>query len=550
MKRLFYFTGYRLTVSHWKGKELVGSFSFESTRSGLDSFRQYLIQTINIPGKFLVDVIEEDFRNEKIPHVGRMDRKSVINRLIDRYYRSVKDYCYSEIVGRVKSGRKDDIVFISAMTNPHMIQPWLSVLDECEVPLSGIWTLPLVSKKLLKTLKGTTGQATASKATAGVVLLVSQQVNSNIRQTLFRNGKLITSRQSIINQDKSELSDIGKHAAPEVNRTIEFLRVQNLVGSDEIINLHLLGSDEQLVSLKKFFKADDQSENKPENRQTVVTIHVIADVHNKLGLKGVTHKFSDNIFSWLCVSQHLPISHYGQQQSFNRYYNMLAATALYAASLFVVITAVLFAQSNFSNALESEKSIVLLVQEEKSYQSLYANKFKDFEQVFENAGVMNSAVELAQQIKINSATSPLDFLIALSNIISQKELGVVHIDKIEWRARTAVSKNISINIASNISTSGANFTDSLAVEHSAIVTGRIDQPEHNYRESIKQIQTIVDALKLSPRVENAEVIKMPVDLRSASKFSSESGIDIRAENRRQASGLFALKITMKAPGHV
>jgi len=546
MKRLFYFTGYRLTVLHWKGRELVDSFSFESTEHGLDSFRHYLMQTENIPGKFLVDVIEEDFRNEKIPHVGFNDRKAVITRLIDRYYRSSQDYCYSEIIGRVKSGRKDDIVFIAAMTNPQIVQPWLSVLDECEVPLSGIWTLPLISKKLLKALKGITGQATT-----GVVLLVSQQVNSNVRQTLFRNGKLISSRQSIINQDINDISDIGKHAAPEVHRTIEFLRVQNLVGSDEIINLHILGSDEQLQSLQKFFKGDDLS----DNRQTV-TIHPVADVQNKLGLKGIATKFSDNIFAWLCVSQHLSASHYGQRQFFNRYYNMLAATALHAASLLVVITAVLFAQSNVSNALEYEKSIVLLEQEEKNYKDLYANKFKDFEEVFENAGVMNSAVELAQQIKTNSATSPLDFLISLSNIIShkepdQKELDAVHIDKIEWqaiewRSQATISKNASLNI----STSKANFTDGLAVMHSAIVTGRIDQPEHNYRESIKQVQAIIHTLKASERVENADVIKMPVDLRSISKFSSESGIDIRQGNKSQASGVFTIKIIMKAPGHV
>ncbi len=158
MKRLFYFTGYRLSVLHWKGRELVGSSSFEPTESGLDNFRNYLRQTENISGKFLVDVIEEDFRNEKIPHVGSKDRNSVINRLIDRYYRSSREYCYSEVIGRVKDGRKDDIVLIGAMTNPQLIQPWLSVLDECEVPLSGIWTLPLISKKLLKTIKMTKRQ--------------------------------------------------------------------------------------------------------------------------------------------------------------------------------------------------------------------------------------------------------------------------------------------------------------------------------------------------------------------------------------------------------
>jgi len=111
MRRLFYFTGYRLSVLHWRGKQLVGTSSFEPTESGLEKFRSYLSQTENLSGKFLVDVIEEDFRNEKIPHVGSRDRNSVINRLIDRFYRSSKDYCYSEVIGREKSGRKEILYY-------------------------------------------------------------------------------------------------------------------------------------------------------------------------------------------------------------------------------------------------------------------------------------------------------------------------------------------------------------------------------------------------------------------------------------------------------
>jgi len=522
MKRLFYFTGYRLSVLHWKGKSLLGSSSFEPTESGLYNFRNYLSQTESIPGKFLVDVIEEDFRNEKIPHVGSKDRKSVISRLIDRFYRSSQDYCYSEVIGRVKDGRKDDIVLIGAMTNPQLIQPWLSIIDECEIPLSGIWTLPLVSKKILKTIKATTG----------VVLLVSQQVNSNVRQTLFRNGKLVSSRQSIINQDMSDISGIGKLAAPEVTKTIEFLRAQNLVGSDEVINLHILGSNEQLNSLQASFKTDD--------RQTV-TIHPICNVQNKLGLKDIGEKFSDTLFAWLCVSQNLSKSHYGKHPAFNRYYNSLAATALYVASLFVVITGVLLTESNISDAMEYEKSIVLLGQEEKNYKELYSKKFKDFEEVFQNAGVMNSAVELAEQIKINSAVSPLDFLISLSAILSKEEVGALYIDKIEWQAVTVDEKKQEA--------SKANFTAKLPIKHSAIVTGRIDQAEHDYRKSIAQIQAIVHSLKANPRIEDAEVIRMPVDLRSESKFSTESGVNIKQGSKRKTRGVFTLRITMKAPDY-
>ena len=523
MKRLFYFTGYRLSVLHWKGRRLVGSSSFEPTESGLEKFRSYLSKTEKLPGKFLVDVIEEDFRNEKIPHVGSKDRKAVINRLVDRFYRSSKNYSYSEVIGREKTGRKDDIVLLGAMTNPQLIQPWITILDECEVPLSGIWTLPLVSRSLLKIIR----------ATSGVVLLVSQQVNSNVRQTLFRDGKLVSSRQSIVNQDINDISGIGELAAPEVKRTIEFLRAQGLIGSGEVVNLHILGSEEQLISLQQWFKATDQQ---------TVSIHPIAEVQKKLGLKDVGEKFSDSIFAWLCVQQGLSASHYGEAGTFSRYKNKLAATALYVASLLVIIVGVLLAESNVSRAIEYEKSINLLKQQENSYKELYSKKFKAFEAVFENAGVMNSAVELAERIKRNSATSPLDFMISLSEVLSQHKASDLSIDRIEWRAININEKNHKIQ--------KANFTGKLPVKHDAIVTGRIAIPENNYRESVDHIQNIIELLKASPRIERVEALVMPVDLRSESKFSTESGVNITRQVKEETSGVFSLRIIMKAPGHV
>jgi len=129
--------------------------------------------------------------------------------------------------------------------------------------------------------------------------------------------------------------------------------------------------------------------------------------------------------------------------------------------------------------------------------------------------------------------------------MSQEELGNVHIDKIEWQAISVNEKKGSFNKLA----AKANFTAKLPVRHSAIVTGRIDQSEHNYRESIEQIQAIIYSLKSNTRIENVEVIKMPVDLRSESKFSTESGVEIKQGNKKILSGVFSLRIIMKAPDH-
>lgn len=158
MKRIFYFTGHRLSVLHWSGKQFSGACTFEPDSKGFSKFERYLQSSAKIATKLLIDVIEEDFRLESVPHVFGKDRAAVIDRLVDRYYRSSMQFTYSEIVGRDKSGRKDYRVLLGALTNPAIVQPWLEIIDRCDVPLSGIWSLPLVSKLLLPTL-GEIGRA-------------------------------------------------------------------------------------------------------------------------------------------------------------------------------------------------------------------------------------------------------------------------------------------------------------------------------------------------------------------------------------------------------
>ena len=529
MKRLFYFTGYRLKVFHWKGRTLAGEIAFEPSASGLDAFRTYLQQSVNLPAKLLVDVIEEDFRIETVPHVGSKDRKAVITRLIDRFYRSSQQYCYSEVIGRETSGRKDDRVLIGAMTNPALIQPWLSIIEECEVPLAGIWTLPLVSRNLLPKIN----------AGKGVTLLVSQQVNSNVRQSLFRDGKLLSSRQSIINQDMSDSVNIGAYTGPEVERTLKFLRNQGLLGMDEVVNLHVIGNDQQMASLQQAFVSDERQQ---------VSVHSTSAIIKKLRLKNVGTAFSDGVFSWLCVEQQFRYSHYGDYSLFTRYFNALASSALYVASLLVLVAGFLLTESNISSALGHKEATVLLKKEEQEYRTIYNKRFKDYEAVFDNAGLMNSAVELAERIRHNGRTSPLDFMLQLSHILSRPGLPEIEVDKIEWWAVNSDEENRPVNVDSK--SRAANFTAATEVFHHAVLSGRIRVSEYDYRESINQINMIIHALEAHDEVIDVDIISLPVDMRSNSKFSTESGVELNDKKGRDLRGMFKLKLTMRASEHV
>ncbi|MFT7246543.1 MAG: hypothetical protein ACI82A_003920, partial [Candidatus Azotimanducaceae bacterium] len=140
MERIFYFSGYRMTVFDWDGKTLISSRDFIPNTAGFADFEYLLQQSIKMPARLLVDMIEEDFRRETIPHVNIFDRRSLINRLIDKHYRD-EPYVHAKVLDRSKVGRKDDRVILSALTNTALLAPWLERIDKHKARLAGIWSI-------------------------------------------------------------------------------------------------------------------------------------------------------------------------------------------------------------------------------------------------------------------------------------------------------------------------------------------------------------------------------------------------------------------------
>ena len=525
-----------MTAFHWNGKKMAGACSFESTEEGYRKFKQYLSESAKTSTSLLLDVIEEDFRKDVIPHVFGKDRRAVISRLMDRHYRSSRQYTYSETLGRQKDGRKDDEVLLAAITNPELVRTWVRIIEECDVPLSGIISLPLVSKHILP----------AISAKKGYVLLVSQQVNSNLRQTLFKNGKMVSSRQSVINQDARNISDIGEHARPELERTLAFIRTQQQMEDTEVVNVHILGSDTQLDSLERVFNS---------GASNVYHIHRLKDVSKKLGITGLDDKLADSLFAWLALNKCGMSTHYGHTNEFVRHYFKLASNGLYAASVMVIIASLLMAESNISEAISYRESTTLLTERTTEFRRVYGEKYKTYEELFSNATLMDMAVGMVGQIEDNSEVTPLDFMLVLSKIISSPQIGRMYIDKIEWTTRQIDDRSMKKTRkrdVEKIAYKPTNVTSSSKVEHVAVVTGRIPARAGSYRDSVDRINNIITTLSSSERVEKVSAISLPVEVRPEKKFASESRTLPGGEkiSQRPDPGLFSLQVVMKGPGHV
>lgn len=525
-----------MTVFYWHRKKLTGACSFESTDEGFSKFEQYLNASAKTPSSLLLDVIEEDFRKEVIPHVYGRDRKAVISRLMDRHYRSSRQYTYSQLQARQKTGRKDDEVLLAAITNPELVRVWVRIIEDCDVPLSGILTLPLVSKYLLPVLS----------AKKGYVLLVSQQVNSNLRQTLFKDGKMLSSRQSVINQDARNISNIGEHARPEIDRTLAFIRNHQQMSETDVINVHILGSDTQIDSLERSFTSGHANN---------YHIHRLKEINQNLGLSGLHDKFADSLFAWLALRKCRIGSHYGDSKEFVRYYYALASKALYAASFVAVIVSLLMIQSNVSDGMSFKKSTSLLNQRTDNFRRVYNEKYQPHEELFSNARLMDMAVGMVDQIETNGHVTPLDFMLALSKIISNPQIGRVYIDKIEWSTRQRADdakRKSRRSTESGVEFRPTNVTSPSEVQHVALITGRIPVGRNDYRESVNKINNIITMLNSSDRIEEVSAIRLPVEVRPEKKFASES-IKLTEEEKiaqNDSRGMFSLKVIMRGPEHV
>jgi hypothetical protein len=162
---------------------------------------------------------------------------------------------------------------------------------------------------------------------------------------------------------------------------------------------------------------------------------------------------------------------------------------------------------------------------------------------------------MVDQIEANSHVTPLDFMVALSELISNPGTGRIYIDKIDWTTRQLDdSKQKKSRKKSEPETKfkATDVTSPSEIQHVAVVTGRIPVSSNSYRDSVNRINNIINIWSSSDRVEEVSPINLPVEVRSDRKFAAESRVAATSENdiKQRQDGLFSLQVVMKARGDV
>ena len=127
-----------------------------------------------------------------------------------------------------KKARKEEKLLLIGLTNQYLLEPWLKIVEETRTPLSGIISLPLLSEEYVKELRSD------HRAT----IVVSQQVPSNLRQSVFVEGKLVLSR--LVPIASFYQGDYASDVLRDVESTMRYLISQRIVERSETVAVHLV----------------------------------------------------------------------------------------------------------------------------------------------------------------------------------------------------------------------------------------------------------------------------------------------------------------------
>lgn len=206
----------------WDDGALTHSQEFNDNQEGREQFAAFL-RTWHYPAFLLTDMIEEDFRHETILHLRGKERNAQIQRKFEQFYRNTP-FREATLHQRQQDGRRDDEMLFSALTNPALIQTWLDVMLQEHIPLVGIYSVPGISKPLVRNIP------------SDHILLLTWEKGAGLRQTYFNAKRLYLSRLTPV-ADEQSFCDV---VATEASRTQQYLKSLSLLPLGQTLQVYIV----------------------------------------------------------------------------------------------------------------------------------------------------------------------------------------------------------------------------------------------------------------------------------------------------------------------
>ncbi len=156
--RLLYFTAedHYLYRGHRGTLELEAKFTGDE--AGIAAFREYLGGRHGALFAVVADLAGEDFHEDQIPYLRGADREAVLARRLAQRYRDTRLATALSLGHTVIGERRNERLLLASFTNTQQLGPWLDALEEADVRLSGVYSVPLLVPALAAGLRAREGR--------------------------------------------------------------------------------------------------------------------------------------------------------------------------------------------------------------------------------------------------------------------------------------------------------------------------------------------------------------------------------------------------------
>jgi hypothetical protein len=481
-RRLLYLSAHQLTAFAWQSGVLSDEGTFEATEAGKLRFADYLAANPKSIFSILANVSEEGFHIETIPFLRGADRTAIVKRKLGQLFFNAA-LTTSMSLGHQKSRRKDERIMLAALTSNEVFAPWLAALSSAELPLAGVYSLPLLGPVLLRKL---------GVADERCLLLTIQ--DQSIRQSYLEKGELHFSRLTPLHN--SSIGGIAQTFATEARKLQQYLVSQRLIGRQQPINAYLLAHANTSKALESSCVDSDTL------TFSILDIEACAQQCRLRTLPGDTH--CEPLFLQLLAADP-PRTQFASDAQRHDYHLWVVRSVLQGAGAMALFGCLLWSGRQLYEAYQLNQEVELITAETSLARQRYEDILKTFPPIpttNENLRrVINRYVELE-----NASSSPADLWHEISRALQNAPS--IELDGIEWKVAAApLPRAVAGGEAQRNEPPGVDRE--IAVVRGTLRLGADSNP----RQLLAVFKGLVDALESNPQLQ-VEVLQQPFDVES------------------------------------
>jgi hypothetical protein len=515
-----------MVAQEWSGHRLDSSVYFEPDDQGLDLFGSYLRSFRNEPVRLLVDLIEEEFRQIRIPLLRGSDRQAILKRNFAKYFRT-SEYRFAISQSVEKKSRKEEKLLLIGLTNQYLLEPWLNIVEETSTPLSGIISLPLLSEDYVKELRSD------HRAT----IVVSQQVPSNLRQSVFVDGKLVLSR--LVPIASFYQGDYASDVLRDIESTMRYLISQRIVERSETAAVHVI------TNKRHFEKLTTRCENESNFD---FKIHEINDILEKEKIEVPDEQdFSSALYCYM-ASKKLSLNHYAKPGERRYFQHYRSALGLRAAAFALVAIGMGFAATSAVKGWLYQETIGETTLIEQKYKAKFNQLSESRIDSTTSTMSMQHIVQTVDVIRDRFLRDPEEMMVQVADDVSI--FPDIRVKKFDWFVSNYSNSDAPGSVSWGKAKSRSRKVDKSKPKPKkgyfeiVLVEGEFLNFDGNYRYALSAVDDLEKAMVESGKYYSVEITKRPLDIESDNQLSGNVGVIKRG---RQGTAELAFRVVREVP---